>query len=119
MAGLRQREKKAMRKSGVFRVLLGADLDRRPGCFSGVREQILGGQLKGRGHVVNGRRSVISEASDVAIQTGEYHLTALGPNGDGEDKGRFVTVWKKVNGEWKAAPDINSTTMPEAQTARQ
>ena len=33
--------------------------------------------------------------------------------GNGEDKGRFVTVWKKVNGEWKVAHDIGSTTMPE------
>jgi uncharacterized protein (TIGR02246 family) len=55
----------------------------------------------------------IAEAGDLAIQTGEYHLTGLGPNSDGEDKGRFVTVWKKENGEWKVAHDISSTTMPE------
>ena len=58
------------------------------------------------------------EAGDVAIQTGQYHLTALGSNGDGEDKGRFVTVWKKVDGEWKVAHDISSTTMPEVQTVK-
>lgn len=55
----------------------------------------------------------IAESGDLAIQTGEYHLTGLGPKGDGEDKGRFVTVWAKVNGEWKVAHDIGSTTMPE------
>jgi len=56
----------------------------------------------------------IATAGDMAIQTGEYQLTGLGPNGTGEDKGRFVTVWKKVKGEWKVAHDIGSTTMPEA-----
>jgi uncharacterized protein (TIGR02246 family) len=56
----------------------------------------------------------VSNAGDIAIQTGEYHLTGLGPNGTGEDRGRFVTVWKKVKGEWKVAHDIGSTTMPEA-----
>ena len=56
----------------------------------------------------------VADSGDVAIQTGEYHLTGMGPKGDGEDKGRFVTVWKKVNGEWKVAHDIGSTTMPEA-----
>jgi uncharacterized protein (TIGR02246 family) len=53
------------------------------------------------------------ESADLAIQTGEYHYTGLGPKGVGEDKGRFVTVWKKVGGQWKVAYDIGSTTMPE------
>jgi len=55
----------------------------------------------------------VAEAGDMAVQTGEYHLTGLGPKGEREDTGRFVTVWKKVNGEWKVAHDIGSTTMPE------
>ena len=55
----------------------------------------------------------IADSGDLAIQTGEYHFTGLGPKGDGEDTGRFVTVWKKVNGEWKVAHDIASTTSPE------
>lgn len=55
----------------------------------------------------------LSESGDLAIQTGEFHNAGLGPKGDREDKGRFVTVWKKVNGEWKVAHDIGSTTMPE------
>jgi ketosteroid isomerase-like protein len=43
----------------------------------------------------------VSEAGDIAIQTGEFHSAGLGPNGDREDRGRYVTVWKKMNGEWK------------------
>jgi len=56
----------------------------------------------------------VAESGDLAVQTGEYHLTGLGPKGEGEDRGRFVTVWKKVEGAWKVAYDIGSTTMPEA-----
>lgn len=55
----------------------------------------------------------VAESGDMAVQTGQFSNSALGPKGDGEDKGRFVTVWKKVNGEWKVAHDISSTTMPE------
>jgi uncharacterized protein (TIGR02246 family) len=55
----------------------------------------------------------VVDSGNLAIQTGEYRLTGLGPKGDGADTGRFVTVWKKVNGEWKVAHDISSTTMPE------
>ena len=55
----------------------------------------------------------IAESGDLAVQTGQYDLTGLGAKGDGSDKGRFVTVWKKVNGEWKVANDIGSTTVPE------
>jgi uncharacterized protein (TIGR02246 family) len=51
---------------------------------------------------------------DLAIQTGSYNLTGLGPKGDIEDKGRFVTVWKKVGNDWKVAHDISVSTMPEA-----
>jgi uncharacterized protein (TIGR02246 family) len=57
---------------------------------------------------------VVAGAGDLAVQTGEYHITGLGAKGEREDRGRFVTVWKKVNGEWKVAHDIGSTTMPEA-----
>lgn len=55
----------------------------------------------------------VAESGELAIQTGEYQDAALGPKGDHEDRGRFVTVWKKVGGEWKVAYDIGATTMPE------
>ena len=54
----------------------------------------------------------IADSGELAVQTGEYHLTNLGPGGDSEDRGRYVTVWKKVSGEWKVAHDIGSTIMP-------
>jgi uncharacterized protein (TIGR02246 family) len=55
----------------------------------------------------------VAESGELAVQSGRYEMTNLGPKGDREDRGRFVTVWKKVNGQWKVAHDIGSTTMPE------
>ena len=60
----------------------------------------------------------VGEAGDVAIQLGQHHATGLGSNGSGEDRGRFLTVWKKVNGEWKVAHDMSSTTMPEPSSQK-
>jgi len=50
----------------------------------------------------------IAAAGDMAIQAGEGQLTDLGENGEDHTvrKQRFVTVWKKVNGQWKVAHDI-------------
>jgi ketosteroid isomerase-like protein len=58
-------------------------------------------------------RIQVVASGDFAIQTGSYHVKGLGPKGDIEDKGRFVTVWKKVGADWKVAHDIGVTTMPE------
>jgi ketosteroid isomerase-like protein len=48
----------------------------------------------------------VAASGDLAIQRGAYRNTGYGANGDREMNGRFVTVWKKVNGEWKATADI-------------
>ena len=58
----------------------------------------------------------IAEAGDIAYQTGEVHVTGLGAKGDGEDRLRFLTVWKKVNGEWKVAHDMSSSVAPKPAT---
>jgi uncharacterized protein (TIGR02246 family) len=50
----------------------------------------------------------IAAAGDMAIQAGEGQLTDLGENGEDHAvrRQRFVTVWRKVHGEWKVAHDI-------------
>jgi uncharacterized protein (TIGR02246 family) len=54
----------------------------------------------------------IAAAGDIAIQSGEGQLTDLGENGEDHTvrKQRFVTVWKKVDGQWKVAHDIAVNT---------
>ena len=55
----------------------------------------------------------VAASGDMAVQTGRVHLTGMGPKGEAEERSVFVTVWKRVNGEWKVAHDISSTTMPD------
>ena len=57
---------------------------------------------------------VVAASGDLGYELGTYQLTGLGPDGTGDDTGKYVTVWKKVNGTWKVAADIASTTKPEA-----
>jgi ketosteroid isomerase-like protein len=60
----------------------------------------------------------IAQSGELAVQTGEYRDTGLGLKGDGEEKGRFLTIWKKVGSDWKVAYDMSLTTMPETPPAK-
>ena len=59
-------------------------------------------------------RIEISASGDLAVQTGEGPLTSLGENGEDQKvhRQRFVTVWRKVNGEWKVAQDMAVNITP-------
>lgn len=48
---------------------------------------------------------------DKAIEVGSYKNT--GPDGEHLDHGKYVVVWKKVDGEWKIDRDIFNSSMPE------
>jgi uncharacterized protein (TIGR02246 family) len=56
----------------------------------------------------------IAASGDVAIQAGEGELTDLGENGEDHavHKQRFLTIWKKVNGQWKVAHDMAVNATP-------
>jgi len=59
-------------------------------------------------------RIEISRSGDMAVQTGEGRLANLGENGEDRKvhRQRFVTVWKKVDGNWKVAHDIAVNVTP-------
>ncbi len=55
----------------------------------------------------------IADAGDLAVERGTYHMSFTGPKGKQvEDRGNYVTVWKKVNGQWKVVADINASEVP-------
>ena len=54
----------------------------------------------------------VAASGELAVETGTYEMTGMGPKGDKEDKGNFLTVYKKVNGAWKVAEDMSLSTMP-------
>jgi ketosteroid isomerase-like protein len=48
----------------------------------------------------------------MALDLGTYNL-ALAPGGTTQtDTGKYVVVWRKVGGEWKAAADIFNSDLP-------
>jgi uncharacterized protein (TIGR02246 family) len=53
----------------------------------------------------------VAESGELAVQTGQTHTVNAGPKGVGENRARFVTAWRKINGEWKVAYDM-STPIP-------
>jgi uncharacterized protein (TIGR02246 family) len=55
---------------------------------------------------------VVSASGDMALDRGTYHL-AIAPHGTAQsDTGKYVVVWRKIGGEWKAAADIFNSDLP-------
>lgn len=48
----------------------------------------------------------IAKSGDLASDRGTYEFAFDGKDGRLMDVGKFVVVWKKVNGTWKVAADI-------------
>jgi len=51
---------------------------------------------------------VVAASGDMALEIGSWTMSNQGA----EDRGKYVTVWQKVAGAWKAAADIGVSTMP-------
>ena len=58
-------------------------------------------------------RVELAASGDLAVEYGKYDVKALGKNGTKSDQGKYVTVYRKVNGTWKIAADIGASTKPE------
>lgn len=52
----------------------------------------------------------VAASGDMAVEYGKYSVKNSGPAGKDSDQGRFVTVYHKVNGVWKVAADISSSS---------
>jgi uncharacterized protein (TIGR02246 family) len=57
----------------------------------------------------------IADAGDLAVEHGTYKASFTGPKGKKiEDHGNYVTVYKKVDAQWKVVADINASEVPGA-----
>jgi uncharacterized protein (TIGR02246 family) len=57
----------------------------------------------------------IADAGDLAVERGTYKASMTEPKGKKiEDHGNYVTVYKKVDGQWKVLADINASEVPGA-----
>ena len=62
--------------------------------------------LKGFALTFAPTKITIAAAGDMAYEIGTYSLSFESEKGPVRDSGKFVVVWKKVDGAWKAAADI-------------
>ncbi len=69
-------------------------------------------QLPGVSLTFKPTRIDVSNAGDMAADIGTYKLSFDGKQGRVQDQGKYVVVWKKVDGEWKALADIFNTNLP-------
>ncbi len=54
----------------------------------------------------------VAETGDMAYEVGIYSLSFDRVGGRVQDEGKYVVVWKNVNGEWQAAADILNSSLP-------
>ena len=59
-------------------------------------------------------RVLVAASGDLAVEFGSYSSTGGGADGTVEDWGKYVTVLRKVGGEWKIDTDSAYSTKPES-----
>lgn len=57
---------------------------------------------------------VVSSSGDMALDRGTYRLTVSPAGTPQSDTGKYVVVWRRVGGQWKAAADIFNSDQPAA-----
>lgn len=56
----------------------------------------------------------IARSGDMAYELGTWQWTSDPAVAAMEETGKYVTVWTKADGAWRAAVDIGASTQPEA-----
>lgn len=54
----------------------------------------------------------VAESGTLAYDVGPYSLAYDGPSGRVEDRGKYLVVWKKVNGQWRVAAESFNSDLP-------
>ena len=54
----------------------------------------------------------VAASGDLAYDRGTYRVVVETPEGPGEDIGKYVVIWKKIDGEWKVILDIANSDSP-------
>jgi uncharacterized protein (TIGR02246 family) len=55
---------------------------------------------------------LVSSSGDLALDHGTYRLTIASAGTPQTDTGKYVVVWRKIGGDWKAAADIFNSDLP-------
>lgn len=54
---------------------------------------------------------LVAASGDVAVEYGSW----FGMGAEGDARGKYITVYRKMAGEWKVASDMVTSTVPEAE----
>lgn len=58
-------------------------------------------------------RVQVAESGELGYTSGEYTLSFTGPDGKPvNDKGKYLEVWKKIDGKWKCLMDCYNSNLP-------
>ena len=63
-------------------------------------------QMPGFGLTFKADKIVVAKDGDMALDQGAYQFSLSGPNGPTKDVGKYVVVWRNIDGQWKVAADI-------------
>lgn len=63
-------------------------------------------QMPGFGLTFKADKIAIASGGDMALDQGTYLFSLTGPNGPTKDVGKYVVVWRNIDGQWKIAADI-------------
>jgi uncharacterized protein (TIGR02246 family) len=58
-------------------------------------------------------RIIVSSSGDLAVEYGTWSVTGMGPDGTGQDRGRYVATLRKTDGTWHYVSDMSMSTMPD------
>ena len=54
----------------------------------------------------------VAVSGDLAYDRGTYRFAMETPNGRVEDIGKYLMIWKRIDGEWKVVVDISNSDQP-------
>lgn len=54
----------------------------------------------------------VAASGDMAYDRGAYRFATGGAQGHIEDVGKYLTIWKKIDGEWKVIVDTANSNQP-------
>ncbi len=54
----------------------------------------------------------VAASGDLAYERGTYDFSMDAPDGPIKDVGKYVLIWKKIGGQWKAIIDISNSDLP-------
>ncbi len=56
----------------------------------------------------------VAASGDLAYDRGTYRFEMQTPEGPVVDEGKYVVVWRKTDGEWRAVLDIGNSDLPQS-----